>query len=207
MLPDVWTDWLRFIRLQQSETHTLTNEATKGIYGPTSLQSWRGWFDRRSKQCHRDLPLKWMPFSIYAGSQAHATTTRRPVGKRDCFLIFQAKALTKDFVSPDCSSWGMCSSPSQSLKLEEWNVLESSSLDMCNRRWKYSTNKSHGLNVEKESFPPKQNYNLLSWEGAADVGWEISHTGVGKEVARVTRDHGQGPEGLSADLGNCMWYP
>lgn len=100
----------------------------------------------------------------------------------------------------------MCSL-SQSVKLEGWNVLESSSPDIHNRRWKYLSNKSHGLNVEKESFPPKQNHDLLSEEGAVGAGWETSHTGVGAEVARVTRHHGQGLEGLPSDLGSRMRYP
>lgn len=164
-----------------------------------------GWSDAQT------MPLRSLPPGGCLSQDMQVlrlvTTTPRPVGKRDCFLTFQAKALTRDFVSPDCSSWMMCSTLSQSLRLGEWNVLESSSLDMSNRRWKYWSNKSHGLNVEKESFPPKQSRDLLSWEGAADAGWEIFHTGVGAEVARVTRNHGQGPEGLSADSGTHMRYP
>lgn len=33
------------------------------------------------------------------------------------------------------------------------------------------------------------------------------YTGGGGEVAKVTRRHGQGLEGLLTDLGNCMRYP
>lgn len=81
---------------------------------------------------------------------------------------------------------------------------------MYNGRWKY-TSEPHGLNIEKESLPPRQNCVLLSQEGAADAEEQISHRcplhGGGEEVAKVTRNHSQGLEGLSADLGNCMRYP
>lgn len=42
-------------------------------------------------------------------------------------------------------------------------------------RWKYLPNEPHGLNVEKKSFPPKHSCVLLSWEGTAEAGWQISH--------------------------------
>lgn len=35
----------------------------------------------------------------------------------------------------------------------------------------------------------------------------VYYTGGGEEVAKVTRNLGQGLEGPSADLGNCMRYP
>lgn len=44
---------------------------------------------------------------------------------------------------------------------------------MCNGRWKHLSNEPHELNME-ESFSPKHTCVLLSREGAAEAGWQIS---------------------------------
>ena len=46
---------------------------------------------------------------------------------------------------------------------------------MCHGKWEYSSSEPHGLNVGKEWFPPKQNCVLLSREGVAHAGQQISH--------------------------------